>query len=268
MLVCHSKSHGGDGSEAGEAQTGSLIAGSGRGARRLRGWGGRVRSRGRRSGRRERGLASARAGRRSWAVTVPVVAVGLTADRVGRARRETAGAGGVGVLLFVVIMLMVVVVLIMSSRGSGDDNAGGCDNVGRGGDSASCGGGHARTFAVPKTLVQCHDAKARHRAHEDGHAGCRNLPVIAMRLTADRLGRGRAGVLGLTQRGGNEAQEGDGICNGLHDVCEMRSRVVQRVGAGHNIQWGREHDLWLREAGGKSRDPWVLGCVTPAKGQK
>lgn len=46
--------------------------------------------------------------------------------------------------------------------------------------------------------------------------GRRYEPVIAMRLAADRLGGGRREGYGLTQGGGNEAQEGGTICNGLH----------------------------------------------------
>ena len=42
------------------------------------------------------------------------------------------------------------------------------------------------------------------------------LPVIAMRLAAVRLGRGRGEGLGLTQGGGNQSQEDGGVCNDLH----------------------------------------------------
>jgi hypothetical protein len=50
--------------------------------------------------------------------------------------------------------------------------------------------------------------------------------VIAMRLAAVRLGRGRAGVLHLTQGGGDESQEDGSVCNRLHfDFAERCQRV-------------------------------------------
>jgi hypothetical protein len=56
---------------------------------------------------------------------VPVVAVGLTADRTGRGRREGTSAGGIGVLVGVlVVMVMVIMVLmIIKGRRSGDDGS-------------------------------------------------------------------------------------------------------------------------------------------------
>lgn len=48
------------------------------------------------------------------------------------------------------------------------------------------------------------------------HVGRRYEPVIAMRFAADRLGGGRRESCRLTQGGGNEAQQGGTICNGLH----------------------------------------------------
>jgi hypothetical protein len=48
--------------------------------------------------------------------------------------------------------------------------------------------------------------------------------VIAVRLAADRLGRG---WLGLTQGDGDEAQEGGGICSDLH--VDFRNVVAGRT---------------------------------------
>jgi hypothetical protein len=72
--------------------------------------------------------------------------------------------------------------------------------------------------------------------------GCGNLPVVAMRLAADRLGRGR---LGLTQRDGDEAQEGGGICSDLH--VDFRNVVAG------STEWERAA-RWMSE--------WVGGATT------
>jgi hypothetical protein len=63
-----------------------------------------------------------------------------------------------------------------------------------------------------------------------------------MRLAADRLGRGR---LGLTQRDGDEAQEGGGICSDLH--VDFRNVVAG------STEWERAA-RWMSE--------WVGGATT------
>lgn len=109
------------------------------------------------------------------------------------------------------------------------------DRLGGRGPRVSRGGSLARAFAVPETY--------EYREHET--TWMRYVPVIAMRLAANRLGRGR---LSLTQRDGNEAQEGGGICSGLHvdfrnAVAEgtKRERAVRRAWVGR--YWRCGHDI-------------------------
>jgi hypothetical protein len=51
-----------------------------------------------------------------------VVAVGLTADRLGRGRREGTSAGGISVLVGVLVVMVMVLMIIMGRR-SGDDGS-------------------------------------------------------------------------------------------------------------------------------------------------
>lgn len=72
-----------------------------------------------------------------YILSLPVIAVGLTADRLSGRRSKTAGAGRV-------IIIVVVVVVLSGGRGRGS-NA--CEE---GGSADCCGSGGARALAMPE----------------------------------------------------------------------------------------------------------------------
>ena len=54
---------------------------------------------------------------------VPVVAVGLAADRCRRGWAEGASAGGIGVLVGVLVLMVLMVLMVIMGRRSGDDGS-------------------------------------------------------------------------------------------------------------------------------------------------
>jgi hypothetical protein len=152
--------------------------------------------------------------------------MGLATIGLGWAGLEAAGAGRVCVLMVVMVVVPIVMVMGGRRRGDGSGSTAGCGRADR-------TRGHTRTLAVPEIMRQ-------YSAWHMSHVGCRYAPVIAMRLATDRLGRRWRESHGLTQRGGNEAQEGGTICNGLHlgSGNAMLSRVV-RIGKGAGRENGK-----------------------------
>jgi hypothetical protein len=154
IKIAHLKSHGDNGGDTSKAQPDNLKVRSSSGASRRAGGGVFGRS-----------SCGGRRGRSSdGTFAVPVVAVGLTAVGLGRARCERASADGIGVgglsvvvVVVIILALVLIVVMIMSGRGGGGSTGSG--------DGASGGSSSTGTLAVPETgtcsaHVQHHDSWA------------------------------------------------------------------------------------------------------------
>ncbi|TLD15195.1 hypothetical protein PspLS_10782 [Pyricularia sp. CBS 133598] len=125
---------------------------------------------------------------RLGAVAVPVVAMGLAADRRGGRRRERTGAAAVVVVVMVMVVIMVMVVARGGGRAGGrrsGGHAGGGDGYG-----LSRNGGGARAVTVP---------------------------VVVVRFATDGGGGGWRKLLGDAD--GDEAEDGDDLRDPHFGIC-------------------------------------------------
>ena len=175
------------------------------------------------------GARGGRGGRSSdGAFAVPVVAVGFAAVGLSRARCQSPRARSVSVVVVIVFVLVLVVVMVMGGRSGGRGTSSG--------DSISRRSSGTSTLTVPETHGHWFSIMVHDRTPTWDAGG---LPVIAVRLAAVRLGRGRGEGFGLTQGGGNESQEDGGVCNGLHfDFAGCGGRVYrERMDESGSVPW-------------------------------
>lgn len=164
---------------------------------------------------------------------MPVVAVSFTAVRLSRAGLQAASTGGIGVLIvvFMIVFVVMIMVVVMNGCGGGKGSA-------RGRDDARLSG--PGTLAVPG-VRPCFSITRNPRGMRGTCTGTNYSPMIAVRLAAVRLSRGRGECLGLTQRRGNKCHKGCGICSNLHfEHCLMLLHAGQNVESGFlnaDIAW-------------------------------